>query len=116
MAPQLISENLDVLTGTKSLLGSVSLTTSHVYEFNLKFSSSFNLTLTNLDGNADVKLIKGTTTLNQSSNGDRLAESINQVLDPSYSLLRSAHLRVAWLTIACRSRLSLVDSQSEIEG
>ena len=82
MAPQLISENLDVLTGTKSLIGSVSLTTSHVYEFNLKIASSFNLALTNLDGNADVKLNKGTTTLNQSSNGDRLSESINQLLDP----------------------------------
>ncbi len=82
MAPQLISENLDVLTGTKSLIGSVSLATSHVYEFNLKIASSFNLALTNLDGNADVKLNKGTTTLNQSSNGDRLSESINQLLDP----------------------------------
>lgn len=75
--------NLGAIGGTKSLSGSIGPTDSDDYfKFNLKSRGNFNLTLSGLNGNADVQILSRTAeVLDNASNVGSAAERISRSLD-----------------------------------
>jgi VCBS repeat-containing protein len=86
---------LNLTTSVQSFPDLVTSTTSDYYRFSLLTRSSVDLSLTNLDANADVALLDSEGNLltvnsvpQRSANSGNLAESINTILDPGTYFIR----------------------------
>jgi len=91
------STPLKLLSSAQSFQDLVTPTANDYYHFSLTTQSSFNLSLTGLDANANVALLDSTGSLVtidgvelRSTNQGRFAESINTVLDPGVYYIQVA--------------------------
>ena len=71
--------NIGALTGSKSYTGSVGTTNiDNLYKFNINSPGSFQFSLNDLSGNADIFLLnKAGAIIKTSSNSDKTAETIS---------------------------------------
>ncbi|MEG3886804.1 PPC domain-containing protein, partial [Microcoleus sp. herbarium19] len=71
--------NIGALTGSKSYTGSVgTANTDNLYKFNINSPGSFQFSLNNLSGNADIFLLnQAGAIIKSSSNSDKTAETIS---------------------------------------